>query len=321
MRYYLSREDVARSLDESLHLIQRTLQDTTEEDWQKPTSNPEWNVHDTVAHLASSGWGLVNTARRFLDSWELPETFDLDVWNRRQVSKRNHTAIPDLLNEIHDAHEEAKRQLQALSDEDLLREGTHPSGFPISVIGVFYLIGQHELDHLWDIGQALGRPLERRVSFLDPARKEKLWHRLEGVRGEAKQLAATFTADDWNTPVTEAWTVKDVYIHLSVAENGHVDVGWALVRGESTLIEGFDLDTFNNETVAARRHLSPAEVLEELDRARARTAELLRTVSAQDWDKGGPHPGGFDVTVEGIFKVIALHERRHLRDIREALGR
>ncbi len=321
MRYYLTRDDVARHLDESLDALKRVLQDVTAEDELRPTSNPEWNVHDTVAHLAASGWGLVNTAHRFLDGWELPENFDLDLWNRRQVSKRGHTALPDLIHEIEDAHEEAKRQLKRLSDDDLLREGTHPAGAPISVIGVFYLISQHELGHLWDIAEALGRPLQKRVSFIDPFRKEKLWHRLEGVRGEAKQLAASFTQRDWQTLVTDAWTVKDVYIHLGVAENGHVDVGWALLRGESTRVEGFDLDTFNNETVAARRHLSVEEVLAELDKARARTAQLLQAVSGEDWEKGGPHPGGFDVTVEGIFKVIALHERRHLREVRQALGR
>jgi len=321
MRYFLSREDVARHLDESLQQLASFLEEMPPTDWKRATDNEEWTLQDTLAHLASSGWGLLGTAQRFLDGWELPETFDLDLWNRRQVQKRRATAPPDLLNEIREAHEEAKRRLFALSDEELLREGTHPIGQPLSVIGIFYLISQHELDHLGDMAAALGRPLGKRVSFLDPFRKERLWHRLEGVRGEVRQLAASLSAGEWGTPVTDTWTVKDVYAHLGVAEQGHMDVGWALLRGESTQIEGFDLDTFNNETVAARRHLSVSEVLAELNTARSHTAALLDAVTAEDWSKGGPHPGGFDVTVEGIFKVIALHERRHLREVRQALGR
>ncbi len=83
---------------------------------------------------------------------------------------------------------------------------------------------------------------------------------------------------------------------------------------------GFDLDAYNNRCVEERRHKSPAELLAELDEARQRTAELLAKVGPNDWEKGGRHPGGFDVTVEGIFKIIALHERRHLKDLRKALA-
>ena len=32
------------------------------------------------------------------------------------------------------------------------------------------------------------------------------------------------------------------------------------------------------------------------------------------------HPGGFDTTVEAVFRVIAIHERRHLKEIRSILA-
>ncbi len=92
------------------------------------------------------------------------------------------------------------------------------------------------------------------------------------------------------------------------------------MRGEPTEVPDFDLDAYNNRSVEQRQHMSPEELLVELDEARALTAQLLAAVRPEDWEKRGPHPGGFEVTVEGIFKVIALHERRHLKDIQKALG-
>ena len=320
MTYFLSREALARGLDESLAAMEHLVQAAGSEGLTRPTSNPRWTVRDTFAHLAASGRGLLATVERFLAGNDLPEGFSLDYWNERQVQKRAQASVEVLVEEVRAAHARAKAMLARLSDEDLAVRGTHPAGSEISVAGVFHLIAQHELAHLADVADALGVDFPYHASWTDPFRKDRLWWRLEDVRAQVKALAASLSPAQWQTPVYDLWAARDVIAHLAAAEKGHVDVGWALLRGDSTEIPGFDLDAYNNRSVDERRHLSEAELLAELDEARARTAELLAAVGPDDWEKGGPHPGGFDVTVEGIFKVIAMHERRHLRDLRKALA-
>ncbi len=320
MVYYLSRQELAQGFDDSLAMIQAVLSQATEADYHRPTVNPKWNVHDTIAHLAASAFGLLATIDRFLKGGGLPSEFDLDYWNERQVEKRRSRTMAELLEEIRQGHEKAKALLASLSDDDLRVRGTHPAGGEVSVAGVFFLIPQHELTHLADVAQALGVELPPSVSRQDPMRKDRLWWRLEDVRAEVKALAASLSPEQWQVPVYEKWTVRDVIAHLAAAEKGHVEVGWRLMRGESTEVPDFDLDAYNNRSVEQRQHMSPEELLAELDEARALTAQLLAAVGPEDWEKRGPHPGGFEVTVEGIFKVIALHERRHLKDVQKALG-
>ena len=319
MTYYLSREALKQGLDDSLALAEHLVKQAGANGLDRPTANPKWSVKDTIAHLAASGPGLLATIERFLAGHDLPANFDLDYWNERQVEKRAAKPVAALMEELRAAHQRAKALLESLSDEQLAVRGTHPAGAEISVAGVFHLIAQHELGHLADIANALGATIPARISWSDPFRKDRLWWRLEEVRSQVKCLAASLSPEQWHLPVYELWAVRDVIAHLAAAEKGHVDVGWALLRGESTEIPGFDLDTYNNRSVNERRHKSEEELLAELDEARARTAQLLAAVGPDDWEKSGPHPGGFDVTVEGIFKVIAMHERRHLRDLKKAL--
>lgn len=317
--YFLSPTALALHLDECLAAVERFARQVGTEAWDRPTPNPAWTVRDTLAHLAASGPGLLATVQRFLEGRELPEGFSLDYWNQRQVEKRRQRTPEDLLSELRAAHAQAKDMLASLSEAQLAVRGTHPAGQTISVAGVFYLIGLHELDHLADMAAAVGAPVPRKARWLDAFRKDRLWWRLEETRGAVKRFVAELPPERWSWPATERWAVEDVVSHLAAAELGHVAVGWALVRGESTEIRDFDLDTYNNREVDKRRGWPMAARLAELDAARGQTAALLAAVGPDDWEKSGPHPGGFDVSVEGIFKVIRVHEQRHLREMQRAV--
>lgn len=318
--YFLSRDALAAGLDESLHALKELIAHIPPEQWSQPTANPNWTLHDTLAHLAAAGHGLLATVDRFLAQRDLPADFDLDYWNQRQVEKRRHHPPEALLVEIQKAHSKAKTRLAELDDAQLITQGQHPAGPSISVAGIFHLIAEHEWDHMADMAQAIGLPWKRPASWQDPFRKDRLWWRLEETRHQVKALVATLPPGAWRLPVTDQWTVQDVLAHLASAEQGHVAVGWALLRGEPTEVPGFHLDAFNNREVAKRRGLSLAAILTELDAARSQTAALLAAVGPDDWAKSGPHPGGFTVSVEGIFKVIRVHEQRHLREVEKAVA-
>ena len=52
-------ESIVAVLDEefiSLSILCATL---TDADWQRPTDNPGWNVHDTIAHIVGTESGLL----------------------------------------------------------------------------------------------------------------------------------------------------------------------------------------------------------------------------------------------------------------------
>ena len=152
-------------------------------------------------------------------------------------------------------------------------------------------------------------------------RKDKLKKRLDEAHADLLAAVSGLTAEQaaWPTPNVD-WTVQDVVAHLAGAERGHQQVIHALLAGEVAGQPDFDLDTFNQADVAAREGWTLAIVLEDLNAGRAGTLALLESLGAGDLDRAGYHPGGFDTTVEGTFRVIAIHEKRHAKDIRSALA-
>ena len=150
---------------------------------------------------------------------------------------------------------------------------------------------------------------------------QKLKDRLESVRAELLALVQGLDeADVGQQTANPGWTVQDVVAHLASAERGHVQVVRALLDDQGLESASFDLDAFNEREVAARRNRSLADLLEELADGRRETLALLDRLGSADWDRAGHHPGGFDTTVEGVFRVIAIHEKRHLKDIKAALA-
>lgn len=151
-------------------------------------------------------------------------------------------------------------------------------------------------------------------------RKTKLSDRLVQSRQELLAILSDLAADELaRRPVNDGWSVLDVVAHLASAERGHQQVIAGLLDGQDTRRPGFDLDAFNEAEVGARRGVSPDALLSELAVSRADTIALLGRVEPGDWERTGYHPGGFDTTVEGVFRVIAIHERRHAKEIRAAL--
>jgi uncharacterized protein (TIGR03083 family) len=152
-------------------------------------------------------------------------------------------------------------------------------------------------------------------------RREKLRQRLKDSRRELLAAVESMGPAEAVTPTANiGWAVRDVLAHLAGAELGHQQVIRALLADQQAGTAGFDLDAFNAADVAARREASLAELLAELDANRAETMALLDAIGAVDWERAGYHPGGFDTTVEGVFRVIAIHEKRHVKDIRAVLG-
>ncbi len=154
---------------------------------------------------------------------------------------------------------------------------------------------------------------------MNPLRDE-LRRRLEESHASVLAVVTAWDEATAALPVTPEWTARAVLAHLAAAELGHIHVIRRLLADEPTELPGFDLDRHNQAEVAARQDRSLAELIAEYRANRMATLALLDTVPATDWDKGGPHPGGFATTVAGTFRIIAIHEKRHLRELQAALA-
>lgn len=152
-------------------------------------------------------------------------------------------------------------------------------------------------------------------------RKEKLRQRMQDVRAELLALVDTLTAERAAAASgNPGWTVQDVVAHLAGAEGGHRQViRGLLAEPPRGFPHDFDLDAFNAVEVDARRGRSLDTLRAELHSQRAETLALLDSITDDQWERAGYHPGGFDTTVEGVFRVIAIHEKRHLKELRAAL--
>lgn len=153
-------------------------------------------------------------------------------------------------------------------------------------------------------------------------RKTKLRDRLTQSRQDLLASIAGIERDDLaQQAANDGWSIQDMLAHLASAERGHQMVIRALIAGQDPRQPGFDLDAFNAAEVGERRGMTSDEVFTELEFSRGETLTLLDEVGPGDWDRSGYHPGGFDTTVEGGFRVIAIHEKRHAREIRAALSK
>lgn len=143
---------------------------------------------------------------------------------------------------------------------------------------------------------------------------------LAGLWDRARELAKGLEQDDWARPVAwcPGWDVGDTVSHLSGLQslfNGDPQpeppAGWEPPQTQNLF------DAAMAPLVAARREWTPAQRLEELERAADAHVRHLELV--EDWDAHADGPVG-PTTQGGLARVRAFDLWVHLQDLREALG-
>ncbi|MES4787766.1 MAG: hypothetical protein C4294_20350, partial [Nitrospiraceae bacterium] len=82
----------------------------------------------------------------------------------------------------------------------------------------------------------------------------------------------------------------------------------------------FDLNYYNKRGLEKQQGKSVEQLKAELAAGHADTLQLLDELSDADLDPRGKHPRG-EMTIEEIFRIIALHDREHTGHIAEAVKR
>ena len=148
-----NRKDSLRAkLTEGRRELFAAIQTLSEDEWDRPTTNPAWTARDILIHLAQAEPGLLGRMRRFLDGTsQLPPGFDLNVWNTRQVAKRHGTPVAELTTSLTESRQQVLALLDQLSDEQLDVRGWHASGQEMTLQEMFEILAWHEGSHAQDI--------------------------------------------------------------------------------------------------------------------------------------------------------------------------
>ena len=158
-------------LGERKHLIHDHLIHTREEllgvigqmqasDWEQPVQSVEggWTVQQVLLHLAMSEGGQIKTGKAIAAGQPtVPDDFDLNRYNRRQLEKNQDKQPPEILFGMAESRQKLLAFLDEVSAEDFDKRGKHGRGDVISLEQLFYRIGEHEAEHTAEIRKALGK--------------------------------------------------------------------------------------------------------------------------------------------------------------------
>ena len=113
------------------------------------------------------------------------------------------------------------------------------------------------------------------------------------------------------------WTAQELIGHVAYAEAGMLPLITNTLAGNPPQPNpDFDLNRYNEGRVRRAKEQTIPELLARLDTSRQETLALLDSIAEADLDRPSYHPALKETNVEGIFKIIAFHERTHAKDMR-----
>jgi uncharacterized protein (TIGR03083 family) len=133
---------------------------------------------------------------------------------------------------------------------------------------------------------------------------------------------AGLESTDWDANVyTEgtAWTVRNVLAHLMSAERAFCKLFEQIAGGGSGVSADFDIDRYNASQQRRTKDLTPFELVADFREARHQMIGLVRSLSQADLDIRGRHPFLGITTLREMIRMIYIHNKAHLRDIRRSL--
>ena len=114
-------------------------------------------MKQAMLHIATSENGQINTGKAIAAGQPtVPDDFDLNRYNKRQVEKNQAKQPPEILFGMAESQQKLLAFLDEVSAEDLEKRGKHGRGDVISLEQLFYRIGEHEAGHTEEIKKALG---------------------------------------------------------------------------------------------------------------------------------------------------------------------
>ena len=121
-------------------------------------------------------------------------------------------------------------------------------------------------------------------------------------------------------PIPGKWSAAEIVHHLADSETTSAIRLRRLLVEDNPLIQGYDQDAFAARLNYNNRAIGPA--LDAFRSARATTAQLLDSMSDDDWRREGTHSESGSYTAEDWLAIYAAHAHNHASQngrLREAL--
>jgi hypothetical protein len=127
------------------------------------------------------------------------------------------------------------------------------------------------------------------------------------------------TDDELDRPAPDGgWTARQVAHHVAESEANAFIRLRRLVAEDIPAIVGYD-----EELYARRNHYDRpiGSALAVVDAVRASSLELLESLTAEEWQRGGTHSESGSYTIDDWLRIYASHPYDHAEQVREVLGR
>jgi uncharacterized protein (TIGR03083 family) len=146
-------EPIANKLREAHTVLARALDPLTEEQAAQIMVTPEWSIKDAVGHLAGANRGMFGIAQRMAEGKDpqLPEGYDNDVYNARQVAKRKEQSLAQIRAELDATHAELLAFLDRVTPQQLAQMGEHPLYGEVVLRDLLVIIYTHQITHCNEI--------------------------------------------------------------------------------------------------------------------------------------------------------------------------
>lgn len=153
-------------------------------------------------------------------------------------------------------------------------------------------------------------------------RIEELTQRITAAR---ERLNAAFDqigdrADEQIYSEGAQWTLRQLAIHLALADAGHNNMLYHYAEGKPFIPADYDLERYNQRSVEKRADMTLQQARDALAKSREELHTWLATVDDSVLEKRGRHPAKDDVTLEWIMRAMAQHEAGHAADIEALLA-
>ncbi len=116
-------------------------------------------------------------------------------------------------------------------------------------------------------------------------------------------------------PAAGGWSIRQHLTHLVASEEDHCRVIEVIVSGQLERLPRIERDPYNAQRLAELGVLTLSQLLAALVAQRRRTAALFARLEPAQLDLAGPHPVLGVMSVRDIFRILALHEQMHTREI------
>lgn len=168
---------------------------------------------------------------------------------------------------------------------------------------------------------------EQSEAYLSMTMREEIRTELEATRVAFHKLLDSLSDEDWHKRSgNPAWTIGEVLFHMTLAPR-LLPNDVRLIRGgrSAPKLPAFLFHRLNIiVTRVGARKLTRQVVGEKYDAAHEGVLEVLETVEAGEWSKGVEYPEwdpllSGNVTMERLFRYLALHFEVHAEQIRQGM--